>query len=65
MCHGIVNAEGVKLIIGKSSTTRDYRSPTSGRMKIVPYVIHEQAVPGQKLAVSATLRYQEKRYINI
>lgn len=53
MCYQIVNAKGAKLIIVKSSTTTDYRTPASGRVKIVPNVIHEQAVPGKKLAESA------------
>lgn len=63
MCHLMISAKGAQLMIGKSSTTTGYRTPTSGKVKIVPYVIYEQAVPGKKLAESAIFRYQETRYI--
>lgn len=63
MCHGIVNAKGAKLVNGESSTTTDYWAPAYGRVKTVPYVIHEQAVSGKKVAERATFRYQEKRYM--
>lgn len=59
MCHLILNAKGTKLIIGKSSTTKGYRTSASGKVKIIPCVIHEQVVPGKKLAESAIFRYQE------
>lgn len=53
MCHRVVNAKDAKLIVVKSSTMTDYKTPASGRVKIVPHVIHEQAVPGKKLVESA------------
>lgn len=63
MCHQTVYAKGAKLVIVKSSTTTDYRIPAAGRWKkIVPYVIHEQAKPEQKLAESAPFGCQEKGY---
>lgn len=63
MCHQTVCAKGAELVIVKSSTTTDYRIPAAGRwMKIVPYVIHEQAMPEKKLAESATFRCLEKGY---
>lgn len=52
MCHRVVNAKDAKLIVVRRSMT-DYRTPASVRVKIVPHVIHEQAVPGKKLAESA------------
>lgn len=64
MCHLIVNAKGAKLITGNSSTTADYRTPTSGKVKIVPCVTHEQVVPGKKADRKCYLqRYEERRYI--
>lgn len=49
MCHQTVYAKGAKLVTVKSSTTTDYRIPAAGRWKkIVPYVIHEQAMPEKK-----------------
>lgn len=63
MCHLIVNAKGAKLIIGKSSKTKGYRNSASGKVIIIPYVIHEEVVPGKKLAESAIFRYQKTRCI--
>lgn len=49
MYHQTVYAKGAKPVIVKSSTTTDYRIPAAGRWKkIVPYVMHEQAMPEKK-----------------